>query len=163
MGTKGLGNEVYFNNKKFLCSETNDTCHKRVSSLKICGLQDQLVIGELRVSWKPFQNIVTRPVVMHYRYGFGFAILFQKSCFYSFQEPVYQCLEDFLKQMIEQVSLLSNSMWHLKVCKALWKVGLTKWTTMFFEGLYETYKFLWKVFWYKWSKTEDSRLCELKE
>jgi hypothetical protein len=50
MGIKGLRNEVYFNNKKFLCSETNDTRHKRVSSLKTCGLHDQLVIDELGAS-----------------------------------------------------------------------------------------------------------------
>jgi hypothetical protein len=47
MGSKGLGNEVYFENVVSLYSETNDTRRKRVSSLKTCGLQDQLVIGEL--------------------------------------------------------------------------------------------------------------------
>jgi hypothetical protein len=57
MGSKGLGNEVYFKNIVSLYSETNDTRRKRVSSLKTCGLQNQLVIGELGTSCKPFSKI----------------------------------------------------------------------------------------------------------
>jgi hypothetical protein len=50
MDIKGLGNEVYFNNKIFFYSETNDTRHKRVNSLKTCRLQGQLIIGKLGAS-----------------------------------------------------------------------------------------------------------------
>jgi len=57
MGIKGLGNEVYFKNMISLYFETDDTCHKRVSSLETCRLQDQLVIGELGASCKPFSKI----------------------------------------------------------------------------------------------------------
>ena len=56
MGIKRLGNEVYLKKKNMisLYFETDDTRHKRVSSLKTCGLQDQLVIGELGASCKFF-------------------------------------------------------------------------------------------------------------
>jgi hypothetical protein len=48
---------------------------------------------------------------------------FKKSCIYSFQGPVYQYLEFFfLNNMLEQVSLLSNKMRHLRVCKTPWKL-----------------------------------------
>jgi hypothetical protein len=57
MGIKGLGNEVYFKNMISLYSETDDTRRKRVSSLETCQLQDQLVIGELGASCKPFSKI----------------------------------------------------------------------------------------------------------
>jgi hypothetical protein len=50
MDSKGLGNEIYFENMVSLYFETNDTRRKRVSSLKTCGFQDQLVIGELGLS-----------------------------------------------------------------------------------------------------------------
>jgi hypothetical protein len=57
MGIEGLGNEVYFKNKISLYSEIDDTRRKRVSSLETCQLQDQLVIGELGASCKPFSKI----------------------------------------------------------------------------------------------------------
>jgi hypothetical protein len=79
MGIKGLGNEVYFKNMIFLYSETDDTRRKRVSSLNACRLQDQLVIGELGRVVTHFQNIVTRPVVLQYRYRLGFTMSFFKS------------------------------------------------------------------------------------
>jgi hypothetical protein len=40
---------------------------------------------------------------------------------------------------------------------------LTKWTTMFFEGSYEMYMLLLRVFKYKWCKSEVARACELKD
>jgi hypothetical protein len=76
MSTKGLGNEVYFNNKKFLYSETNDTRHKRVSSLKTCGLRTNSSLASLGRVENLFKNIVTRLVVLQYRYGFGFTMFF---------------------------------------------------------------------------------------
>jgi len=80
MGIRGLGNEVYFKKKKnmiSLYSETDDTRRKRVSSLETSRLQDSLVIGKLGASCKPFfKNIVTRLVVLQYRYRLGFEMVF---------------------------------------------------------------------------------------
>jgi len=77
MCIKGFGNEVCFKMWYFYNSETDKTRCKRVSSHKTCWLRDQLVIDELGASCKLFlKNIVTRPVVLQYRYGFSFTIFF---------------------------------------------------------------------------------------
>jgi hypothetical protein len=76
MGIKGLGNEVYFKNNKFLYSETNDTRHKRVRSLKTADFRTNLSLACLGRLENLFKNMETRPVVLQYRYGFGFTMFF---------------------------------------------------------------------------------------
>jgi hypothetical protein len=54
IGIKEIGNEVCFKNMILYIIETKEACRKRVSSLKACRLQDQLVIGKFGTSCKTF-------------------------------------------------------------------------------------------------------------
>jgi hypothetical protein len=56
IGIKDLGNDVYFENMKFYIVETDEARRNRVSSLKTCRLQDQLVIGKFGRVVKPFSR-----------------------------------------------------------------------------------------------------------
>jgi len=51
---------------------------------------------------------------------------FKKLYTYSFQGPVYQCLEISLRKMLKQVSLLPNKIRHLEVCNTLRKLRFNK-------------------------------------
>jgi hypothetical protein len=76
IGIKELGNDVYFKNIILYIVEIDEACRKRVSSLKTCRLQDQLVVGKFGASCKIFfQNIETHPVVLQYYYRLGFKMI----------------------------------------------------------------------------------------
>jgi hypothetical protein len=57
IGIKELGNDVCFKNMIFYIVETDEARRKRVSSLRTCRLQDQLVIGKFGSSCKTFLKV----------------------------------------------------------------------------------------------------------
>jgi hypothetical protein len=54
IGIKELGNEVCFKSMTLYIVETEEACRERVSSLRACRLQGQLVIGKFGTSCKTF-------------------------------------------------------------------------------------------------------------